>query len=598
MKGLLRALSTGILAIAIAGVGLPSVLEAQAATNTPPVITSLTVSPNPASEGDTVRVDVAFADPDAADIEAVMVTWGDGQSSSVTLMNGERSTFVTHVYFDQGPFITSADQLQIDVTIDDLVNPTVRGSVTLTLHNVAPVVSAFTVTPAAILDHESVTASGSFTDLSKNDSYTLELDWGDGSAKTVQTFTTKEPKQFSLTHTYLVGGAFTVTATVTDNDAGVGSATAPVVVTSLNTPPSALAVTAGAVLEGGTETLAATFVDPDAGDTHTASLDWGDGSAPQSLALLAGVTSFAPTHVYRDSGTFNATVTVADSAASTAPVTVAVTVANVGPTVTAANLSAPSIVEQESVTVDATFADPGMSDTFKLTMDLGDGTSWSTDLAAGVRTASASHQYLAAGAFVITVTVKDRDNATGSMTKTLDVHARNHAPSGLTLTATSPTDGNAAKLTGSFTDLDATDTHAVSVVWGDSSTGALALGAGAASFSATHTYATSGTYHVNVTVTDPAGLSTTAAIDVVVQKKASNKECDWLTALEQRYAWLHDHDTYGLLARATATLNSRFGCDNGDDGDHHGDLHTQVTANTHPLTQSAAREAQPRRSER
>ena len=104
-------------------------------------------------------------------------------------------------------------------------------------------------------------------------------------------------------------------------------------------------------------------------------------------------------------------------------------VANVAPTLTAVNLSAPSIVEQESVTVDATFTDPGTADTFTLTMDWGDGTSWSTDLAAGVRAASASHQYLVAGPFVITVTVKDRNNATNSLTKTLDVRARNRAPS-------------------------------------------------------------------------------------------------------------------------------------------------------------------------
>ena len=597
MKGLLRALSTGILAIAVAGAGLSNVLVANAATNTPPVITSVTLTPDTANEGDTVRVDVAFTDPDVADIESVTVNWGDGFSNSATLTSGERSFFMTRTYPDEGLFITPQDTLQITVTVADLVNPAALGSATLTLHNVAPVVTAFTVTPPAILDHQSVTASGTFVDPSRGDTYTLELNWGDGSATSVQTLG-KQVRAFSLTHLYLIGGAFTVSATVTDDDAGVGSATAPVVVTSLNTPPSGLAVTAGPVLEGATETLSATFVDPDTGDTHTASLDWGDGSAPQSVALLAGVTSFSPTHLYQDSGTYNATVKVADSGASTTPVTVVVTVANVGPTVTSANLSAPSIVEQESVTVDATFIDPGVSDTFTLTMDWGDSTSWSTDLAAGSRAASASHQYLAAGPFVITVTVKDRDNATGSMTKTLEVRARNRAPSGLTLKANSPTEGSAATLTGSFTDLDTTDTHTVSVAWGDSPTGTtLPLGAGATSFSTTHTYATSGTYHVNVTVTDPGGLSTSAAIDLVVQKKAK-KECDWLAALEQRYAWLHDHDTFGLLARATATLDSHFGCDDEDEGDHRGNMHVQVTVNTHSLMQSASREARSSRSER
>jgi PKD repeat protein len=227
-------------------------------------------------------------------------------------------------------------------------------------------------------------------------------------------------------------------------------------------------------------------------------------------------------------------------------------------------------------------------------MDWGDGTSWSTDLAAGVRAASASHQYLVAGPFVITVTVKDRNNATNSMTKTLDVRARNRAPSGLTLTANSPAAGSAATLTGSFTDPDATDTHTVSVTWGDTSTGTLALGAGVGSFSVTHTYANSGTYHANVTVTDAAGLTASAATDVVVQKK---KECDWRDGLEQRYAWLRDHDTYGLLARVTAFLDSH-GCDDDGDGDHRGFMHAQIAVNTHDLIQSEAREGHWGRTER
>ena len=250
MKGLLRALSTGILAIAVAGAGLSNVLVANAATNTPPVITSVTLTPDTANEGDTVRVDVAFTDPDVADMESVTVNWGDGFSNSATLTSGERSFFMTRTYPDEGLFITPQDTLQITVTVADLVNPAALGSATLTLHNVAPVVTAFTVTPPAILDHQSVTASGTFVDPSRGDTYTLGLDWGDGSATSVQTLG-KQVRTFSLAHLYLIGGAFTVSATVTDDDAGVGSATAPVVVTSLNTPPSGLAVTAGPVHNAG-----------------------------------------------------------------------------------------------------------------------------------------------------------------------------------------------------------------------------------------------------------------------------------------------------------------------------------------------------------
>jgi PKD repeat protein len=603
MKGLLRVFGTGILTIAVAGGGLSSVLVAQAATNTPPVITSVTLTPDPSNEGDTLRVDVTFMDPDP-DVESVTVLWSDGFTGPAVRYTGGAavSFFQDRRVADDFPSNTPVDRLQVSVAIDDGVNPPARGSATVTLNNVAPVLTAFAVTPAAILVNQSATAAGSFSDPGTGDSFTLSLDWGDGSAKSTQTFGSRAAKEFSLSHLYLVGGAFTVTATVTDDDTGAGSATAPVAVTAPNTPPSDLAATAGPALEGGNATLAVTFVDPDLGDAHTASLDWGDGSAPQSLALLAGVTSFSPTHLYQDSGTYNATVNVADSAASAGPVTVVVNVANVGPTVIAENLSAPSIVEQESVTVDATFVDPGLSDTFTLTMSWGDGTSWSTAVAAGTRAVSASHQYLAAGPFVITVTVVDSDNASGSMAKALEVRARNRAPSGLTVTASSPTAGSATTLTGSFTDLDATDPHTVAINWADGSTGTVSLGAGVAAFSATHTYAASGTYHVNVTVTDPAGLATSATVDAVVQQKSDSKICELLIALEQRYAWLNDHDPNGYLARAIALLKARYGC--GDEeadprsSDQHGDMHAQVTVNTHTVMQSDGREGHSRRTER
>lgn len=572
MKGLLRSMSTGVLAFAVAGAGFPSVLVAQAAENAPPVITSLVLVPAVASEDDTVQVDVTFTDPDVADLHAITIDWADGNPFRHTLSGGERTFFNTRRFFDDAPTNTPVDERQVTVSISDGVNPVASASGTLTLRNVAPVVTAFTVTPAAILDHQTVTADGSWVDPSRNDTYTVELDWGDRSATTRLALTGTQVRTFSAQHLYLFGGTFTVTATVTDDDTGAGQASATVEVTSVNTPPSALAVVPGAAVEGGTATLAATFIDPDAADTHTATVDWGDGTPPQSLALPAGLTSFSPAHVYRDSGVYSAVVTVADPAASTSPVTVVVNVANVAPTITSMTLSASSIVEQESVTVEVAFADPGASDTFTLTLSWGDGSSSSADLAAGVRAASATHQYVAVGSFSITASVTDGENPGVPMTRMLEVRSRNHAPSGLVLSATSPVEGSPATLSGSFTDLDASDAHTVSVAWGDGASGTLPLAAGVKSFSATHTYATDGTYRVTVTVRDPAGLAATAAVDLVVQNKESSNqaECDRLVALRH---WLSDHASTispqirSFLERAIALLMAHLGCDVGSDDD-------------------------------
>src|SRR5437764_88788 len=55
-----------------------------------------------------------------------------------------------------------------------------------------------------------------------------------------------------------------------------------------------------AVAEGGTVTLTGNVSDPGPADLFTLTVNWGDGSGPQTIALAAGATSFAVPHTYRD----------------------------------------------------------------------------------------------------------------------------------------------------------------------------------------------------------------------------------------------------------------------------------------------------------
>src|SRR5262249_43439835 len=75
--------------------------------------------------------------------------------------------------------------------------------------------------------------------------------------------------------------ALTVTATSTEASNGsAASAGATVNVTVRNKAPSnvALSLSAAAVNEGDSVTLGGSFADPGVLDTHTVSIDWGDGS--------------------------------------------------------------------------------------------------------------------------------------------------------------------------------------------------------------------------------------------------------------------------------------------------------------------------------
>ena len=68
------------------------------------------------------------------------------------------------------------------------------------------------------------------------------------------------------------GGDVTAATALTDTDTAT--------VTVLNVPPTVTAV-GDEIDEGETATVSATFTDPGTLDTHTASVDWGDGSAPR-----------------------------------------------------------------------------------------------------------------------------------------------------------------------------------------------------------------------------------------------------------------------------------------------------------------------------
>src|SRR6185503_16309095 len=125
----------------------------------------------------------------------------------------------------------------------------------------------------------------------------------------------------SAVHTYAQDGVYTVTVTVTDNDGLTDSAS--MSVTVANVAPSLGDFDNASLEVGDTYTVEGTFSDPGA-DAWSATVDWGDGSAP-GQAMLSG-QNFSLVHVYNAAGTFAVTVTISDDDAETSTVhTVTVT---------------------------------------------------------------------------------------------------------------------------------------------------------------------------------------------------------------------------------------------------------------------------------
>lgn len=167
----------------------------------------------------------------------------------------------------------------------------------------------------------------------------------------------------------------TVTITATDDKGETGQASfdlhvdnvAPTVVIDAVTPAD----------ENAPVSLEAHFTDPGTVDTHTASVDWGDGSV--TAATIAGGIVTA-THVYGDDGAFPVTVTVTDKDGGSGSDADSATVANVAPT---AEITGPATTSWngqdivfgtagEPVDFTARGTDPG-SDDLTFAWDYGDG---------------------------------------------------------------------------------------------------------------------------------------------------------------------------------------------------------------------------------
>jgi parallel beta-helix repeat protein len=158
----------------------------------------------------------------------------------------------------------------------------------------------------------------------------------------------------------------------------------------------------------------ASFSDIDLADTHTASIEWGDGTSSVGIVSeSSGSGTVSGSHTYADSGIFTVTVTVEDSGGGASSDTLTITVSNIAPTVYAGSDSVVGGTAHYTLSP-ATFTDPGSADTHTATVDWGDGAITVAFVNEESRTVSSSHRYQDKGTFTVTVTVTDDDGASGS----------------------------------------------------------------------------------------------------------------------------------------------------------------------------------------
>ncbi len=291
--------------------------------------------------------------------------------------------------------------------------------------------------------------------------------------------------------------------------------------------------------------LSGTFTDPGLLPI-SATIDWGDGSAPTVLSLPFGSYAFSAPHRYTDDSVarYSITATLADHYGGTSVSSVVVAVSDPAPSFAAPGLvlSSSSIHENDTVTLSGTIVSPGGIHKNTVTIDWGDGSvPTSVDLDAGAFDFSVPHMYLnqpagiPTGIDAIHATVVADDSKIGRASTSIAVAnvLPQFAAGDLGLSETTANEGDTVTLNGQFTDPGTLDPHTVTIDWGDGSPATVLLGVlgrvpassttpGLFTYTASHQYLdnpsgvpTGGTFDIHVSVADDVG-TTSADRPIVV----------------------------------------------------------------------------------
>ncbi len=360
-------------------------------------------------------------DVGSLDTHSVLVEWGDGTSSSVSVNLGTRTFTASHQYLDDDPTATASDVYNITATATDDDGGVASASTSVTVMNIAPTV--VNLNAPVINENGTATITGTVDDVGSLDTHSVVVQWGDGSSSTVAV----DPvtRTFTADHQYLdddptatASDNYAITVTATDDDGGVGSAST--TVTVMNVAPTVVGLNAPVIDENGIATITGSVEDVGTLDTHTIEIQWGDGSS-STVAVDPVTRTFSAEYQYLDddptatsSDIYSITVTATDDDGGAGTADTSVTVNNVAPEITSFSASN-SVVAESSVdgvvSISGSFTDVGTVDTHEVLVDWGDGSSPETVAFDPInQTFDTSHQYSQGGIFTVTVSVTDDDN--------------------------------------------------------------------------------------------------------------------------------------------------------------------------------------------
>lgn len=391
--------------------------------NLPPTITGVTNN-GPIAEGGSATITVAASDPGGAkDPLTYAFDCNNDGTYEVAPPSGNSAscTFPT------------AGSFTVGVTVADGDGGTATGSTSVTVNapqNEAPVVTA----PANQTANEGAAKSfelGSFADLSTGGPWTVDVDWGDGSAHTAFSVTASGSLG-SQTHTYADnrsdGAAYSVSVKVTDKGDLSDSKSFNVTVANVAPAVTIRGAPAGSP-EGTAIALDSTVTDPSLLDAFTYA--WSATKNGQPFGASGAAASFSLTP--DDNGSYVVTLTVTDDDGGRGSASSTIAVTNAPPTITSVTNNGP-ITAGASATITVAATDPaGPADPLSYEFDCRDDGTYEVGPQSGN---TATCAFPAAGEYPVRVRVTDGDDGAATGVTTVTVRPAPGADLAVTKTAT------------------------------------------------------------------------------------------------------------------------------------------------------------------
>lgn len=379
-----------------------------------------------------------------------VLTWTAGTPTNGTVNDPADPNAATQLFtYTPDQDFNGTDTFEVQVSDDDGGTDTV--TVNVTVNPIADTPSALNISASAdtINEGDSITLSGNFTDPDLGDTFTVTINWGDGTEAAVLTNAdltfnaSNNTYFFSADHQFLTDDNAIIFVTVQDSAGLTVSASEAIAINNIN-PSLSPSNTAISILEDTPGQILFTAFDP-VDDTFSWSIiDDGDNGQASVSATNTGanqLVTYTPNADFNGLDQFVVQVKDEDGGIDTANVTVFITPVNDDPVNLEVTAPTTPTDEGTEITLSGSFDDvdnstePTLDDVHSITVDWGDGTVETFDdtdtaifdvatlTATKVEFDNLKHTYLDEddGTYDVKVTITDKEGATVSTTREIQV---------------------------------------------------------------------------------------------------------------------------------------------------------------------------------